>query len=96
MVWHVGEDLLLTFTASTATAITAWTIALTIYDQQGGAIVLGPIVAVHTDEVNGVFTVTLTSANTTLATTNGRWFQVRRTDSWHNTVLAEGKLVITP
>lgn len=94
--WHMGEDLLLTFTATTVTPIAGWTISLSIYDFPGGTLLLGPIPATLVDVVNGVFTVALSSANTSAVGRMNRFLQVRRTDTGDNTVLAEGAVIVNP
>src|SRR3990167_5000927 len=94
--WHVGEDLLFTFTASSATSISGWTFSLVLYDAQGGTALFTKTTGFSiTDASAGVFTVTLTAAETTSYKRAG-FFRVWRTNSGSATVLAEGAVTVEP
>jgi hypothetical protein len=99
--WHVGEDLVITFTATTPTPIAGWTLQLWIYNsrtdpQAGNPALFTTANAAIMDPVKGIFTFTLAAANTSAIGVGNRWLQVRRIDSGENTVLAEGKVNSEP
>src|SRR4051794_1726099 len=85
-----GEDLLLTFTMTPPTDISGWTLSSTVKDKLGGTTQFTPTYAI-TDAGRGVFTLTWTRAQTSALTPGDYVWDVRRTDSGFNKVLAHGE-----
>lgn len=95
--WFVGEDLMLVFTAKTPTNIAGWTIVVTLYNREGGTALSAPsMVTAIIDPTNGVFQVPLSNADSVALGRTPGFLQARRTDSGHNTVLAEGPINTAP
>jgi hypothetical protein len=98
--FYKGEDVTLTVTMSPATNITGWTLAFTVKQKYGDAIAVvskstssGITI---TDAVNGVFTVTIASADTNLLDQQGYVYDIQRTNAGNRTVLAIGNLTLLP
>jgi hypothetical protein len=85
-----GEDLTLNFTVVPLTDITGWTITSTVKDKLGGTTQLNPAVSI-TDAGRGKFQATWTRAQTSALSPGDYVWDVRRTDSGFNTVLAHGE-----
>jgi ABC-type sulfate transport system permease subunit len=100
-IFEIDEatDNLLTVTMVPATTIAGWAITFTlkVRDRSGAALItrtVGSGITI-TDAVNGVFTVLLTAANTTL--TPGVYsYDIRRTDAGSATTLTYGFITIRP
>ena len=90
------EAATLTFTAAATTAITAWTIVATIKRSHNDTSALVSPTTAITDGTNGVFTVALTTTQTgtTMATPQSYPFDVWRTDSGSETMLAFGLITL--
>jgi hypothetical protein len=102
IAWYLGEDVTLTVTMSPAVNITGWSLAFTVKRAYGdAAALLSKTTAAGitiTDAANGVFRVTLASADTNNATVGaGAYvYDVQRTDSGFRTVLCLGTLTVLP
>lgn len=92
LVFFQGEDILLTFTMNPPTDITGWTLTGTIKDKLGGTTQFTYTPTI-TDAGRGVFTVSWTRGQTSALAAPGDYvWDVRRTDSGKNTVLAHGQI----
>jgi hypothetical protein len=97
---YQGEDVVLTVTMSPATAISGWTLQFTLRTQYGDPTALvtktiGSGIAI-TDPVNGIFTVSLASADTADLGLRAYVYDIQRIDSGARTVLTIGNLTILP
>jgi hypothetical protein len=88
-----GEDVSLNFTLTPPADITGWTIVSTIKDKLGGTTQFTPVVTI-TDAGRGKFKAALPRANTSSLSPGDFVWDVRRTDSGNNTVLAHGELTV--
>ena len=89
-----GEDIDLNFTMSPVADITGWTIVFTLAERLGNPTkILNGISGTVTSGPDGTFTVSLTSAQTTI-TPGDYWYDVWRTDSGNKRVLAVGKFYV--
>jgi hypothetical protein len=88
-----GEDVLLTFTLTPPQDMTGWTLAGTVRDKLGGTsqFTFTPTV---TDAGRGIFTATWSRSNTSALAPGDFVWDVRRTDSGKNTVLAHGQITV--
>jgi hypothetical protein len=98
--FYKGEDVTLTVTMSPATTITGWTLQFTLRKQFGDATALvtktiGSGITV-TDATNGVFTVSLASADTSGLDLRAYVYDIQRTDSGNRTVLTIGNVTLLP
>jgi len=93
---YKGEAKTLRLTATTATAIGGWTIVFTVRPYFNSPILTftksGSAIAI-TDANNGVFTVAVTAADTTLTPGEYAW-DAWRTDAGFETLVALGQLNI--
>lgn len=91
-----GESVTLTFTAVTTTAITGWTLTFTCKRFHTDTAALFTLTPTITDGVNGVFTVSLTPAQTTTLMTYLQSYccDVWRTDSGSETLLSQVQVVL--
>lgn len=102
LYWYKGEDVLISAAFSGTQSISGWTLSFTIRDEYGGSILIqktiGSGISV-TSAANGTFTITITSANTNIDynTYLGNFpYDVSRTDSGNEQVLATGLCFISP
>jgi hypothetical protein len=93
LTFFQGEDILLTLTMTPPTDITGWTLLSTVKDELGGTTQFNPTVSA-TDYGRGVFTVSLSRAQTSALTPGDYVWDVRRTDSGKNAVLAHGEITV--
>lgn len=91
-----GEAATLTFTRASAAAITSWNIAFNVKQFHGDSTALLTLAGSITDATNGVFTVSLTATHTgtTLSALQSYVFDVWRTDSGSETMMAFGTLTL--
>lgn len=92
-----GEDILLTVTMTPTTDITGWSLSFTMRDSVGGTSRIskdngGTGGISITSAGNGIFTITIARADTLGLTCRGYVYDVRRTDSGYNAVLAFGSI----
>jgi hypothetical protein len=99
--FYKGEDVVLTVSMSPTTNISGWTLAFTLkklYTDNtpvftkttgGGGITI-------TDSVNGVFTITIASADTSGLDLRAYAFDIQRTNAGNRTVLTIGNLTLLP
>lgn len=100
--FHVGEDVYINFSpAATQTAknITGWSLRIDVRATRGGILLFQLTVAnngiVIVDAANGIFYGFLTDVQTaTLSPSPLLWFELWRTDTPHDTVLAEGPISV--
>ena len=100
MSFYKGEDVVLTVTMTPATAITGWTLQFTLRKQYGDATALvtkttGAGITI-TDATNGIFKVTLASADTAGLDLRAYVYDIQRIDSGNRTVLTIGNLTLLP
>lgn len=90
------EAATLTFTAAAVTSMSAWTITFNLKQYHGDTSALLTITPTITDSTNGVFTVALTTTHTgtTMGTIQSYPFDVWRTDSGSETLLAFGLVTL--
>jgi hypothetical protein len=98
--FYKGEDDVLTVSMSPATNITGWTIKFTVrknYNDPTALITktVGSGITV-TDATNGVFTITIASADTSGLDLRAYAFDVQRTSAGNRTVLTIGNLTLLP
>jgi len=98
--FYKGEDVTLTVTMSPITNITGWTIQFTVRKAYGDATALitkttGAGIAI-TNATNGVFTVTIASADTSGLEQRAYVYDISRTDAGNRTVLTIGNLTLLP
>jgi len=98
--FYRGEDVTLTVTMSPATNITGWTLQFTVRKAYGDAAALitkttGAGITI-TDATNGVFTVSIASADTLDLEQRAYVFDIQRTNSGNRTVLTIGNLTLLP
>ncbi|OAI46891.1 hypothetical protein AYO44_10570 [Planctomycetaceae bacterium SCGC AG-212-F19] len=98
--FYKGEDVVLTITMAPATAITGWSLQFTLRKQFGDATPLvtkttGAGITI-TDAANGVFKVTLASADTANLDLRAYVYDIQRTDTGNRTVLTTGNLTLLP
>lgn len=86
-----GEDVTLTFTMSPVVNITGWAITWKMAERPGDTVLLTKT-ATLSDPTNGVFTVSLASADTAEMDAGLYWFDARRTDSGSKATLADGTI----
>jgi hypothetical protein len=93
-----GQDLSLRWTMDRKRAVTGWTVVWTLRKRVGKTVVLTKTAAL-TDTTYGVFTVTLAEADTLAVSPSdeldageGYVWDLKRTDSGSNVVLARGTL----
>ena len=91
--WHVGEDLLFRFKARTPTDISTWTILLTIFNSADDDI-FNTTTFTILDADTGVFSIAVTSANTTSIGTAAVRLELRRTNAGSNKVIAKGNVEV--
>lgn len=91
---YKGEAVLLTFTMTPATDISGWSISFTLKTNQTDSTALISQAAVLTTPASGVFTVTLTHAQTN-RTAATYYYDVQRTDSGSEAVLSIGTFTIS-
>lgn len=99
-----AQDLQLRFTMDRPTPIAGWSVTFKVCDAPGGAARITKTVSAGvtlTDAARGVLTVTLAKADTAnltvttaLAAGKGYVWELTRTDTGHQTVLARGELVL--
>lgn len=87
-----GEALTLTFTAATATSILGWTLVFTVKKNQNDASATLSITPTITDSTNGIMTVGLTKAQTLALIYQSYQWDLQRTDSGSEAVLAIGTM----
>lgn len=95
-----GQDLTLVFALDRPRSVSGWTVAFTAKTREGGTTVLS-IAATITDSARGVFSVALAKADTSGVTVSEDlvppeeyYWDLKRTDTGANTVLAKGQLVL--
>jgi hypothetical protein len=88
-----GEDVVLTLTMTPPTDITGWALVSTVKDVLGGTTQFNPTCSI-TDAGRGVFTVTMGRAQTSGLIPGDFVWDVRRTDSGKNAVLAHGEITV--
>ncbi len=98
--FYKGEDVVLTVSMTPTTAISGWTLQFTMRTQYGDPTALvtktnGSGIAI-TDSVNGVFTVSLASADTAGLDLRAYVYDIQRIDSGARTVLTIGNLTLLP
>jgi hypothetical protein len=98
--FYKGEDVVLTVTMAPPTSISGWTLQFTLRKQHGDATALitktsGAGITV-TDSTNGIFKVTLASADTSALDLRAYVYDIQRTDSGSRTVLTIGNLTLLP
>jgi hypothetical protein len=88
-----GEDILLTFSLVPPQDITGWTLTGTVRNQLGGTsqFTFSPSV---TDAGRGVFTASWSRSQTSGLSPGDYVWDIRRTDSGKNTVLAHGQITV--
>ncbi len=94
VTFFILEDLLFTLTATGATAIAGWHFSLKVWATNANKETVAPVLTVTTgftvtDAVNGVFTLSLPATTHNLAASEYQ-YEIRRTDSGSNTMLAYG------
>jgi hypothetical protein len=98
--FYKGEDVLITVTMTPATPITGWTLQFTVRKQYGDltALVTKTIGAgiTITDATNGVFKITLASADTSGFDLRAYVYDIQRIDAGNRTVLTIGNLTLLP
>jgi len=95
--WFRGEDVLITFTMTPLTDITAWTITCVLKPTLDNATVLLTVAATVTSAAAGIYTVAFTAAQNTTTLSAGIYqYAVERTDSGSVAVLSEGTMQIKP
>ena len=87
---YKGEDVTLSFTMNPVVDITGWTLEFNI--EQSGTVVLTKSASV-TDGPNGLFSVSLTDADTD-GLANNYTYDVWRTDDGSESVLAIGNFIV--
>jgi hypothetical protein len=87
-----GEDVTLNFQLGPPQDVTSWTFTSNVKDKLGGTVIFSPAITV-VDGGRGRFKATFTRAQTSGLQGNYVW-DVRRTDSGFNTVLAHGELTV--
>jgi hypothetical protein len=100
IAFYQGEDVTLTVTMTPATNITGWTLRFSLKKQYADAAALitkssGAGLTI-TDAANGVFKVTLTSADSAALDLGNYVYDIQRIDSSSRTVLTIGNLTILP
>lgn len=90
-----GEDVVLTVTLTPPTNITGWSLTFTVKNNLGGTTEVtkdngGTGGISITSAGNGIFTVTILRSDTTGLAIQAYVYDIRRTDSGNNTVLAFG------
>lgn len=98
--FYKGEDVTLTVTMSPVTNITGWTLQFTLRKQYGDTTALitkttGAGITI-TDAANGVFQVTLASADTVNQELRPYVYDIQRTNAGNRTVLTIGNLTLLP
>src|SRR5262249_27360661 len=98
--FYKGEDVTLTVTMTPATNITGWSLQFTLRKQYGDSTALitkttGAGITI-TDATNGVFKVTLPSADTQALDLRAYVFDIQRTDAGNRTVLTIGNTTVLP
>lgn len=98
--FYKGEDVVLTVTMTPATSIAGWTLQFTLRKQFGDAAALvtkttGAGITI-TDAANGVFKVTVASADTAGLDLRAYVYDIQRTDTGSRTVLTIGNLTLLP
>jgi hypothetical protein len=95
--FYRGEDVLMTFTLTPVTDITAWTISCRVKASPQDTSALLTIAGTVTSAAAGIFTVPITAAQDTTTLQAGSYpYAVVRTDSGSIAVLSEGVLTIKP
>jgi hypothetical protein len=97
LTWFRGEDVTLTVTLTPPTNITGWSLTFTIRDKLGGAVKItkdngGTGGLTLTDAINGVFKVTIARADTLTLAVQSYVYDIRRTDSGNNAIVAFGSI----
>lgn len=97
---YKGEDVVVTDSMTPVTNITGWSLQFTLRKNYGDATALvtktvGAGITV-TDATNGVFKITLASADTANLALGNYVYDVERTDVGNRTVLSIGNLNILP
>jgi hypothetical protein len=95
--WFRGEDVALTVTLTPPTSISGWSLTFTVRDRPGGTVKLtkdngGTGGLTITDAGNGVFKVTIARADTQTLTVQAYVYDIRRTDSGNNAIIAFGSI----
>ena len=98
--FYKGEDVTLTVTMAPAANITGWTLQFTMRKQFGDSSALitktnGSGITI-TDAANGVFKVTLASADTATLDLRAYVFDIQRIDAGNRTVLTIGNVTLLP
>jgi hypothetical protein len=88
-----GEDVTLNFQLGPPQDISAWTLTSSVKDKLGGTVQFSPAVSLI-DGGRGRFKLTLTRTNTSNLPAGDYVWDVRRTDSGFNTVLAHGEMTV--
>jgi hypothetical protein len=98
--FYKGEDVVLTVTMSPATNITGLSLTFTMRKQFNDVSILtkatGGSGITITDAVNGVFTITIASADTAGLDNRAYAFDIQRTNAGNRTVLTIGNLTLLP
>lgn len=92
---YLGEAIALTFTIKPLTDITGWTIKLTIKNNATDVGQLLQVAAVLTTPASGIFTCSLTHAQTLTLGVGTYAYDVQRTDSGSEAVLSIGSLTVS-
>jgi hypothetical protein len=88
-----GEDVVLNFQLTPPQDVSTWSFASSVKDKLGGTLQFSPAVSV-TDGGRGRFKLTLTRTNTSALAPGDYVWDVRRTDSGNNSVLAHGEMTV--
>lgn len=97
---YKGEDVTLNVSPSstvTSKDVTGWSISFQLKKlNSDSALLLGPIAATITNGPQGLFTVTITSAQLQSLAAGLYYYDVWRTDVSSNTALVEGRFSVLP
>ncbi len=88
-----GEDIFLTLVLTPPQDITGWTLQGTVRNALGGTVQFS-YAGVVSDAGRGTFTITWGRSNTSTLAPGDYVWDVRRTDSGKNTVLAHGQITV--
>lgn len=96
ITFYKGEAVALVFTMTPTTDITGWTIVMTIRNNATDSVTLLSVTGVLTTPASGIFTLSLTSAQTKTTLGVGTFaYDIQRTDAASEAVLSIGSLFVT-